>query len=38
MGRCSFFQWAEFNDDGEPPWVKGVLDAKEAEGVAGGVT
>ncbi|KAF2240685.1 hypothetical protein BU26DRAFT_525907 [Trematosphaeria pertusa] len=18
---CSFFQWAEFNDDGEPPWV-----------------
>ncbi|KAF1979715.1 hypothetical protein BU23DRAFT_103927 [Bimuria novae-zelandiae CBS 107.79] len=19
---CSFFQWAEFNDDGEPPWAK----------------
>lgn len=19
--RCTFFQWAEFNDDGEPPWV-----------------
>jgi hypothetical protein len=18
---CSFFQWAEFNDDGEPPWA-----------------
>lgn len=21
--RCTFFQWAEFNDDGEPPWVLG---------------
>ena len=19
---CSFFQWAEFDDDGEPPWAK----------------
>jgi len=19
---CSFFQWAEFDDDGEPPWIK----------------
>lgn len=19
---CSFFQWAEFDDDGEPPWLK----------------
>ena len=19
---CTFFQWAEFNDDGEPPWAK----------------
>ncbi|KAL8798703.1 MAG: hypothetical protein Q9182_006454 [Xanthomendoza sp. 2 TL-2023] len=19
---CTFFQWAEFDDDGEPPWVK----------------
>lgn len=19
---CTFFQWAEFNDNGEPPWVK----------------
>ena len=18
--RCSFFQWAEFDDDGNPPW------------------
>jgi hypothetical protein len=18
---CSFFQWAEFDDDGEPPWA-----------------
>ncbi|EON63815.1 hypothetical protein W97_03043 [Coniosporium apollinis CBS 100218] len=35
---CSFFQWAEFNDDGEPPWAKGVLGAKEAEGVAGSAT
>ncbi|CAD6570944.1 MAG: hypothetical protein ASARMPREDX12_003990 [Alectoria sarmentosa] len=21
-GSCTFFQWAEFNDDGEPPWAK----------------
>lgn len=21
--RCTFFQWAEFDDDGEPPWVLG---------------
>ena len=20
--RCSFFKWAEFDDDGEPPWAK----------------
>ena len=19
---CSFFQWAEFDEDGEPPWAK----------------
>jgi hypothetical protein len=19
---CSFFQWAEFDDDGEPPWAE----------------
>ncbi|KAF2653424.1 hypothetical protein K491DRAFT_602829 [Lophiostoma macrostomum CBS 122681] len=28
---CSFFQWAEFNDDGEPPWATkttGTLDDK----------
>ncbi|KAB2579988.1 DNA oxidative demethylase ALKBH2 [Lasiodiplodia theobromae] len=24
---CSFFQWAEFDDDGEPPWAKKI--AKE---------
>ena len=22
LGSCSFFQWAEFDDDGEPPWAK----------------
>jgi alkylated DNA repair dioxygenase AlkB len=27
---CSFFQWAEFNDDGEPPWASMV----EKESVA----
>jgi hypothetical protein len=21
---CSFFQWAEFNEDGEPPWAENV--------------
>ncbi|KAJ9648811.1 hypothetical protein H2199_000724 [Coniosporium tulheliwenetii] len=36
--RCSFFQWAEFDEDGEPPWAKRVLDAKETEGDAGGGT
>lgn len=20
--RCSFFQWAKFDDDGEPPWAQ----------------
>jgi len=20
--RCKFFQWAEFDDDGNPPWIK----------------
>lgn len=25
---CSFFQWAEFNDDGEPPW-KDKLETSE---------
>lgn len=19
--RCTFFQWAEFDEDGEPPWA-----------------
>lgn len=22
LSSCSFFQWAEFDDDGEPPWAK----------------
>ena len=22
VSSCSFFQWAEFDDDGEPPWAK----------------
>lgn len=21
---CGFFQWAEFDDDGEPPWAEKV--------------
>jgi len=21
---CGFFQWAEFDEDGEPPWGQGV--------------
>ncbi|OCL01245.1 hypothetical protein AOQ84DRAFT_350930 [Glonium stellatum] len=25
---CSFFQWAEFDDDGEPPWVKKPQEEK----------
>ncbi|CAL8581722.1 hypothetical protein XPA_007408 [Xanthoria parietina] len=23
---CTFFQWAEFDDDGEPPWAKATPD------------
>jgi hypothetical protein len=23
--RCSFFQWAEFDDDGNPPWADKVI-------------
>jgi hypothetical protein len=26
---CSFFQWAEFDDDGEPPWIGKVRVSKE---------
>ncbi|EKG21171.1 Oxoglutarate/iron-dependent oxygenase [Macrophomina phaseolina MS6] len=26
---CSFFQWAEFDDDGEPPWAKKVAKEKQ---------
>jgi hypothetical protein len=22
QSSCTFFQWAEFDDDGEPPWAK----------------
>lgn len=29
---CSFFQWAEFDDDGEPPWAEKVR--REKDGVA----
>ena len=25
---CSFFQWAEFDDDGEPPWAAAKCDEK----------
>ena len=25
---CSFFQWAEFDDDGEPPWAVARSDEK----------
>lgn len=27
--RCTFFQWAEFDDDGEPPWVLGFRGGKK---------
>ncbi|KAF1963234.1 hypothetical protein CC80DRAFT_530144 [Byssothecium circinans] len=27
---CSFFRWADFDDDGEPPWAQGNM--KEAKG------
>ncbi|OJD37207.1 grf zinc finger domain-containing protein [Diplodia corticola] len=30
---CSFFQWAEFDDDGEPPWAKNVA-GRTAENAA----
>ncbi|KAF2671017.1 hypothetical protein BT63DRAFT_205989 [Microthyrium microscopicum] len=26
---CSYFQWAEFDDDGYPPWVKKNIDEKK---------
>lgn len=29
--RCAFFQWAEFDDDGEPPWVPGLRRDKEVD-------
>lgn len=28
---CSFFQWAEFDDDGEPPWATKPNDTVDAE-------
>lgn len=34
--RCAFFQWAEFDDDGEPPWVLGFQGAKKMDGEEGG--
>ncbi|EDU44596.1 GRF zinc finger domain containing protein [Pyrenophora tritici-repentis Pt-1C-BFP] len=36
---CSFFQWAEFDDDGEPPWASKIDEAgtvlREQKGVEG---
>lgn len=29
--RCTFFQWAEFDDDGEPPWVLGFRGGKKMD-------
>lgn len=29
--RCTFFQWAEFDDDGEPPWVLGFRGGKKVD-------
>jgi hypothetical protein len=31
---CSFFQWAEFNDDGEPPWAAKPTTISGARGDA----
>jgi alkylated DNA repair dioxygenase AlkB len=33
---CSFFQWAEFDDDGEPPWAKrkNHLSSKQTDSTA----
>lgn len=28
---CTFFQWAEFDDDGEPPWAKDVECIEKAK-------
>lgn len=33
---CSFFEWAEFDDDGEPVWKKG--DWVKEEGTVGSDT
>jgi hypothetical protein len=32
---CSFFQWAEFDEDGEPPWKERVRQDEEALRAAG---
>jgi len=37
---CGFFQWAEFDDDGNPPWASkvmspGIEEAKKKEPVEG---
>lgn len=33
---CSYFSWAEFDDDGEPPWAAKVRAdaARNAEGMS----
>jgi hypothetical protein len=28
---CTFFQWAEFDDDGEPPWAKKVEEKEKGD-------
>lgn len=29
--RCTFFQWAEFDDNGEPPWMLGFPGDKKVD-------
>ena len=29
--RCNFFQWAEFDDNGEPPWMLGFPGDKKVD-------
>ncbi|KAF2195167.1 hypothetical protein K469DRAFT_698727 [Zopfia rhizophila CBS 207.26] len=30
---CSFFQWAEFDEDGEPPWAQKTKGERDKEGM-----
>lgn len=32
---CSFFQWAEFNDDGDPPWKQKLDEENKAPELKG---